>query len=816
MKSLLPAIIAFLVMPAPALKATGALPDAATFFKESCIKCHGPKKQKSDMRLDTLTWDPATQANLERWRDIADTIASKQMPPDEEPQPSDTQREAIVATIENALKGANAQHRKEVVMRRLNRTQYRNTVEDLLGIGLLLDDPTSRFPGDDVLEGFDNVGEGLTTSAFLLRGYLEAAREIVDRSTFDGPKPEVRKWTLFQQFAKKEGRKGNWASGSPSELGYFNLIINDENGPGDPRGRSLTSSEAGAEHNGRYRFTFEVESKGRLGEHAERYSVQESDTMQKYYPEDLHRFEIYLTAPRDRSPQQTRQRFLMDSYDLHDDERKTIEVEYFMLKGWRVEVAFGNGRATSNRRILQLLNPDFDEEKFAKLQRRDQNVFKAKKYQEWSEQFDTPRIRVHQAVEEGPFYSSWPPVAHQRIYGKEGEAIESVIHRFAERAFRRPVTDEQVARYVRLAESSEEGIRTGIEAILCSPAFIYFTENPGPLDDYAFASRLSYFLWSTMPDDELMQLAAAGKLRSPGVLRSQAERLLADERSEAFVNDFTWGWLHLQNSVDMPPDGAKFVEFNRNSIHKHMVGETRAFFRDMLQNNFPLGNLLHSDYAFVNADMARHYGFPPVATTVAYQKVALKASSRRGGLLGQASVLTASANGVDTSPVVRGIWILEHLLGTPPNPPPPDVPIVEPDTRGDLTIREIYAKHRTVESCNSCHKKIDPLGFALENFDAVGQWRTQYESGNEVDSSGRMPGGEQFEDVTGLKKIMTQDLDQFTRNLTTKLLTYATGRAMDVADRPEIDRIVKEVTKENGGLRDLVLLVVQSPVFREK
>ena len=288
------------------------------------------------------------------------------------------------------------------------------------------------------MEASRNVGEGLTTSAFLLRGYLEAAREIVDRSTFSGSKPEVRKWTLFQEFRKKEGRKGNWASGTPDELGYFNLIISDENGPGDPRGRSLTSSDNGVENNGWYRFTFEVESKGRLGEQAERYREQDSDTLQKYYPEDLHRFEIYLTAPRDRSNQQTRQRILMDSYDLQDDKRKTITVNYPMLKGWRVEVAFGNGKATSTRRILQLLNPDFNDEKFAELPRREQNVFRAAKYQEWSEQFDTPRIRVHQAVEEGPFYKSWPPVAHQRIYGKAGDPVETLIRTFAERAFSAP------------------------------------------------------------------------------------------------------------------------------------------------------------------------------------------------------------------------------------------------------------------------------------------------------------------------------------------------------------------------------------------
>jgi hypothetical protein len=248
-----------------------------------------------------------------------------------------------------------------------------------------------------------------------------------------------------------------------------------------------------------------------------------------------------------------------------------------------------------------------------------------------------------------------------------------------------------------------------------------------------------------------------------------------------------------------------------------MVKETNAFFRHLLTENLPISNFIDSDFAIVNADLCRHYGMPEtVNTTARFQQVALSGSRHRGGLLGQTSVLTASANGVDTSPVVRGIWILENLLGTPPSPPPPDVDIPEPDARGELTIRQLYAKHRTVESCNDCHKKIDPLGFSLENFDAIGAWRTKYYSGHDIDPSGRMPGGETFKDVAGLKQIMTRDLDQFSRNLATKLMTYATGRTMSVTDRPEIDAIVDRLKSERGGLRDLIKLIVISKTFLSK
>jgi hypothetical protein len=248
-----------------------------------------------------------------------------------------------------------------------------------------------------------------------------------------------------------------------------------------------------------------------------------------------------------------------------------------------------------------------------------------------------------------------------------------------------------------------------------------------------------------------------------------------------------------------------------------MTTETMSYFRHLLTDNLSIEHFIDSDFAIINADLGRHYGMPgKVDTTARFQRVALDKSVHRGGLLGQAAVLTASANGVDTSPVVRGIWILENLLGTPPAPPPPGVEVPEPDTRGDLTIRQLYAKHRTIESCNDCHKKIDPVGFALENFDAVGSWRTKYESGHAVDPSGRMPGGEKFRNVSEVKQIMIRDMNLFSRNLTGKLMTYGTGRTMDVADRPEIDRIVSELRKKENGLRDLIKLVVTSRSFLTK
>ncbi len=493
-----------------------------------------------------------------------------------------------------------------------------------------------------------------------------------------------------------------------------------------------------------------------------------------------------------------------------------IKKRLWLPKQWRVEVGFGNGYWGVIDPIL-LVDPNFDLDAFRELPKREQNERYGKLLIDRFEKVDAPRINIYSATESGPHYDEWPPASHESVWGREGQTNEQIIRNFATRAFRRPMTDEQIAPYIRLAEKSPEGIRTAIEAILCSPRFLYLQEPTAELDDYAIASRLSYFLWNTMPDDALLRDAANGKLRDSNALIAHVDRMLADPRSDEFVNSFVWSWLHLDNTVEMAPDPMKFYDYHRNRIAEAMVKESNAFFRHLLDENLSIANFIDADFAIINANLGRLYGLTgKVNTVTAFQKVSLTGTHHRGGLLGQASVLTASANGVDTSPVVRGIWILENLLGTPPAPPPPDVDIPEPDARGELTIRELYAKHRMVESCNDCHKKIDPLGFALENFDAIGQWRTKYESGHDVDSSGQMPSGEKFTNVNGLKRIMASDLELFSRNLCIKLLTYATGRTMNAADRPEIDRMVSRMLEQGSGLKDLLRQVVTSDTFLSK
>jgi mono/diheme cytochrome c family protein len=790
---------------------------AAPFFAEHCVKCHGPTKQKGHLRLDVLVFEPASDANLETWLAVSERLTASEMPPEEEPRPDPAPVSALVAAIRDAVAGAAEATREPAPLRRLNRAQYRNTLRDLLALDVLARDPTAAFPADDALEGFDNLGAGLTLSDYLLRQYLVAARAAVDQATFDGPRPEVRTHRMLDP---EETRVWSFEvnHSQPGPDGVF-LFMNDERSPGDPRGQVLTTSRDGAPSAGPYEFTFELESRGR-GKLPAELAREVRAEWQVYQPGDLHRLELYLSAPFGSAPLQTRQRVLVESLDLPDGERVTLTRRYFLPRGWRLELAFGNAWTGHLATFVEVLGGDM--QGFEALPRLERFEFLARQTHALVARADAPRIVIHAASERGPLHEEWPPASQRLVHGAPGTPLEEHLLAFATRAFRRPVAAETLTPYLELARTSPEGLRTAIEALLCSPRFLYLQEEPGELDGYALAARLSYFLWSTMPDERLLAAAAPGSggepcaLAAPGALAAEARRMLADPRSQELVTHFLWGWLGLQNTRDMEPDPMRFPAYHRGRVDTAMVRETELFFRGLLDENGPLTRLLDADYTFVNAELARHYGLAPVPTTVGFARVALPPELRRGGLLGQAAVLTASGNGVDTSPVVRGIWVLEKLLDMPPDAPPPGVVAPDPDTRGELTIRELFGKHRTDASCNECHADIDPPGFALETFDAVGRWRDHYENGAAIDPSGELPGGDTFEDVRGLKRALLAAPEPFARALASKLLTYASGRTLGPLDHAEVEHIVDELAARGYGLRDLVELVVESRVFRTR
>jgi hypothetical protein len=445
-----------------------------------------------------------------------------------------------------------------------------------------------------------------------------------------------------------------------------------------------------------------------------------------------------------------------------------------------------------------------------------------------------PHIRIHEVKIRGPLVEAWPPLSQQAVLGKEpfkAERTREILTRFAERAYRRPVVAAEMDRVMQVVDSRRmacrndfEAMKDGLKTILCSPSFLYLTEPDakGRLNAHALATRLSYFLWSTMPDAELRGLADSGELLSKEVLRAQTRRLLASPRANAFVEGFLNSWLNLRSLGDMPPDREAFAQYYTQNLQGAMKRETQLFMRHLLDENESLVNFLDADYTFVNQPLATLYGLGrigPPERDQEFRQVSLK-DPRRGGLLGQGSVLTVSANGIETSPVIRGVWLLENILGTPPAPPPDNVPPIDPDVRGAKTMRDILTKHRDNPACFECHQKIDPLGFALENFDPIGMWRTNYQLGKrkgpEIDSSGVLPGGQSFQDVMGLKKVLVERQAQFARMLTEKLLAYGCGRRMEVTDRPQVDHLLNELKEEDMGLRSLVELIVLSETFRGK
>jgi hypothetical protein len=496
-----------------------------------------------------------------------------------------------------------------------------------------------------------------------------------------------------------------------------------------------------------------------------------------------------------------------------------------------------------------------------------------------ADKYDGPGLLVNWVEYEGPLHDTWPPASHRRIFGdlpltptardrnrsevtsKEPEAdVARILRAFAGRAFRRPVTDADVGPFVALAKrrladgsSFDQAVRAGLAGVLVSPEFLFLGElvgaasraapaagparlaGPTPagpvLDDFALASRLSYFLWSTAPDDELLALAAEEKLARPEVLRGQVERLLKNPRSAALAENFVGQWLGLRDIDFTEPSHILYPEYD-HPLRVAMVKEAELFFAELLKDDLSLTNFVASDFAMLDGRLAKHYGVPGVEGW-AFRKVPLPKDSHRGGVLTMAGVLKVTANGTSTSPVVRGAWVMDRILGTPPPKPPPDVPAVEPDIRGATTIREQLAKHRSQPSCASCHALIDPPGFALESFDVIGGYREHYRTsgrGQSVTVDGRpMPylkgpkvdpadvlDGAKFADIDELKQLLLRDKDRLARALAVKLFTYGTGGPPEAADAAEVDAIVARVREKGYGFRTLVHEVVQSRLFREK
>ena len=789
------------------------------FLAQRCFRCHGAELQKADLRFDTLTLDLQDEDVLLTWQNMVDMLNLGLMPPYEEPQPELEELKPVVDWITATLKAHYDREEStggQTVLRRLNRKEYRNTVRDLLHLDMTMFDPTDAFPQDDEEHGFDNIGQTLVMSGFLVEKYLDAADQIVNHAVLPGVRPEV-KTHAFQPPIMRSG--GGFLAPASRRLnqGYDELFRR----PDDRWGyMSIDAFRKGAPHSGLYRMRVRASAHNQSHPYDQGARTDEDEPL---------RMGIVAASGRygDLRQRNTSDVALAEFEMIADGEARDYECELYLDESYMPRITYPNGPLNLFwGNILRRYHPElYDKTDRRKLPAKEDRDLVFRQTEVAVKNYLGPSIRVYEIELEGPFYEQWPPRSHTSVFGNRNPnkvKPYDVLTRFATRAYRRPVKSSEIAHILDLVAQREragatrlQAIKMGMKAILCSPNFLYLYENEGALDDYALASKLSYFLWSSMPDDELFEVARKKRLRDPAVLRAQINRMLKDPKARAFVENFTERWLALYKIGEMPPDPRNFRLYYEARLEDAIKTETHEFFQHILHENMSIAHFIDSDFTFVNRDLGALYKLEGIEGR-AFRKVQLN-DPKRGGLLGHASVLTATSNGIETSPVVRGVWILENILGTPPAPPPPDVEPLEPDIRGSKTIREQLANHRKIATCNECHRNIDPLGFALENYDPIGMWRYNYGRNKpKVDASDVMADGSEFNGIVSFKKILLEKQDQFAQCLAEKMLTYATGRTLEATDRPEVERIVNELKDRGYGLKDLVLLVATSEPFLTK
>ena len=806
----------------PVLSIQAELPRA--FLKQYCFKCHGPDKQKAKRRYDQLPSTISTLDELELWQEILDQLNLAEMPPEDEMQPAKPQLLEAIRSITQSIAAARprfAQQARHTPLRRMNSWEYRQTIGDLLGLNVEAWNPAENFPPEVKVNGFDNNGAGLITSGLLLDHYLSTAAQAIERATQFGARPALKKYAQQTPFYFN----GNESKDLPKLFKVDRFRFIPETPYTDLYGRHYRGGhigflplhrQGGVAHSGVYIIRVRAAAVGRVHDYGKALGdFRNGDPLVMEIASVDRRGSVTSTGNVSKMTSLAR-------IELTNEEPKWFEWKVYMEAGYEPEVRFRNGPLAAKRMVRVLTTQAADKPEFKPFvdmkpgYEKAHGVLKA---------YRGPKLRVWEIQISGPFVKEWPLSGHQLMYGSlnpeelNRDNMRERLRIFAAKAFRRPLRPGELNPiesmvYRKLGEGMKplKALQLGFQTILCSPAFLFLEEGEGKLSEHALAARLSYFLWSSTPDAELLKLAGKNKLKTSATLREQVNRMLQDQRSNRFVQNFTRVWLNLDNIGETPPS-KDFTVYYRDNLEEAMRNETQDFFKHVLERNLPPSEFLEANYSFLNRELALHYGIEGIKGNHMRQ-VSIKGTPR-GGLLGQGAFLTASANGVDTSPVVRGIYVMEKLLGYSPPQPPPDVPEIEPDIRGAKTIREQLAKHREIATCAECHRKIDPLGFALENFDAIGRWRDQYGKGMPVNPAGKLPSGEAFASAGEFKNLMAQKHDQFTRCLTQKLLTYATGREQVPTDRPVIDSILREMKKDNQGLRDLIHLIVLSEVFSQ-
>lgn len=829
------------------------------FLRTYCVDCHGEVTQEGRFRADVLADRFETKEAQSAWGRVILRLEAGEMPPAEVPRPAPGESGRFLLELKETLARTASVQRPEgrLRMRRLNRLEYENTMRDLLGI----DTPfQSLLPEDDLADGFSTASSALSISPVHIQQYMAAADLAIEEATVRQARPET-KTHRFSYVADEEkpfhGHAHNklLCSLRGEDLFFF--------GP--------THIEVPA-----YLRQFDSLTRTTPGRYRVRVTTEARDTPDGA---DLV-YSVWLAAGGIR-------RELIGFFDARHDQPTTIEFTRAFGRGETLIVAPHDMSRIRTDAGYSIYLPDKRE-----------NVPK-----EWhpinnpNPHIPTvgPALVVKPLEITGPLVEQWPPRGHRLLYGDaplvpaadaaktarvpasilrpmrgfrvlsdpltvrpDGDLAAAVIvpllTDFVTRAYRRPVSPEEVEPYAEMVRRSlmagdcfERAMNTSHRAVLCSPNFLFLIRENPELHVHALASRLSYFLWRSSPDDTLLERARSGELVRPGVLRSEATRLMAEARFDACVADFLDQWLNLRDIDATTPDRDLFPEYFSEIhsgtqdmlLHDSLLRETRAFFRHVVEDDLGVVHLVDSRIAFLNARLAEHYGLPALEGS-GLRRVTLPDGSVRGGLLTQASVLKVTANGASTSPVLRGVWILKRILGTPPPPPPPDAGSIEPDTRGATTIREQLVCHTSDESCAGCHRKIDPPGFALEAFDPIGRYRefyrvtekgekfdaprifngsgygqAKYFKGLRVDCSSSLADGTNVADIRDYKARLARDPRPLARNLVKQLVIFATGRAVEPGDLLEVEKIVERAADNDLGVRSLMLEFIDSRLFHE-
>ncbi len=794
------------------------------FFSKHCYTCHSGEDAENGFRLDVLKDEAALKGGDEALENVLGMLSRHKMPPSDEPQPAAAEVAPVMVWLQNHLVGdLNAPvNPGRVTLRRLNRAEYNNTIRDLLAIDFR---PADNFPADDMGYGFDNNGDVLSMAPVLMEKYLTAADQALEKAIYVEPAvaPPVQHWEAAQLEGTipKSDPTASVTRGTP-EVG------------GGPRVAILLGRIFN--YNGEIYTDCEIPANGEYILRVRAYGLAGSVTRQR--PQVAFRL--------DGSQVQKPISIVEDQKNAAFD---ALEKMPLVAGKHRISLAFLNG-ATSDEYALAKLsapapvtpapvaNPNDDDDKPAAGRgRRGGGAGGAPAGPTAQTPTGKPTLGVIAIELEGPLAPTLDrmPESYRRVMVAQpsatvskAEAAEKIVRHFATRAYRRPVRDEEMQRLMALwakgdadgrsFDQSSEQVRL---AVLVSPAFLFRMEldpqaaeqasGVHTLNDYELASRLSYFLWSSMPDDELFALAEKGQLRPN--LDAQVRRMLKDPKSSALVTNFASQWLQLRSMQNAAPDAALFPAFDE-PLREAMTKETELFFNAIVQDDRSVLDFINADFTFVNERLAKHYGLPGI-TGDNFRRVTLP--PERGGLLAQASILTITSLPNRTSPVLRGKWVLENLLDAAPPPPPPNVPALTEAGQGQITgtVRQRMEQHRKNPACASCHQEMDGIGFAMENFDAIGAWRSK-DDGVEIDAHGSLPGGKTFNGPAELRKVIQAQSEQFARCLANKMLTFALGRGLQPYDRRTSDAIVEAMRKNDNRFSTMIEEIVRSDAFQKR